>query len=74
MFPCCLISWQLYLLCDPVILGLSEYLGVRTNLSVLRVGAESAPKVCSLCRFRLEEIHATGQSGVPVSLDPFELS
>ena len=53
-----------------MILGISEYLKVGLPKSVLGVGAEPAPQVCSGCRFKLERAHTTGQVVVPVSLDP----
>jgi hypothetical protein len=56
--------------CDPVILSISEHLGVGVPLGLLKVGAEPAPQVCSRFRFRSEETHATGWVGVPASLDP----
>ena len=50
-FPCsqeCLISWELRSLCDPVILDMSEHLGVRLHLGVVGLGAEQVPQVCPL--------------------------
>jgi len=39
---------------SPLILGVSEHLGVRLPLGVVGVGVEPAPKVCSGHRFRPE--------------------
>jgi hypothetical protein len=50
--------------CDPVILGISEYLGVVLHQGVLRMSAEPAHQVCSRCRCRLEGTYATGSVGV----------
>ena len=40
---------------DPVILGVSEHLGVRLPLGVVGVGVDPEPQVCSGFRFKLEE-------------------
>ena len=65
----CSVTW-LSLFYDPVVLGVSENLGVRLSLDVVGVGAEPAPQVCSRCRFKPEGIGVTHQVGVPTSLDP----
>jgi len=53
-----------------VILGISEFQGVGLPLSVLRVGAEPAPKVFSGQWFIPEGARAPGWSRGPSSLDP----
>ena len=65
----CPISWEQSFLCDPVILGISEILGVGLHLGLLRVGTEPAPHVYSRCRFRLERICATSWAVVTMYLD-----
>lgn len=55
--------------CYPMNLGVSEHLRVWLPLGVVRVDAEPAPQVCSKSRFRLEGIHATDWTEIPVSPD-----
>ena len=56
----------------PVILSVSEYLGVVLLLGVVGVGRNRArvPQVCSGHRLRPEITSVTGWAGVPASLDP----
>lgn len=46
-----------------MILGVSEHLGVRISLGVVRMGAEPALQFCSGCRFRQVGTHALAESG-----------
>ena len=55
---------------DPVVLGMLEHLGVELPLGVVGLAVEFVPKVCSGHQLRPEGTCATGQEGVPVSLDP----
>ena len=51
-----------------MLLGVSEHLGVRVPLGVLRLGAEPALQVCFRCRSNKKEpVPLTGR-GDPVSL------
>lgn len=52
-----------------MILGISEHLGVRISLGIVRVDSEPAPQVYSEYRFRPGGTHATGQVGITASLD-----
>lgn len=54
----------------PVILGISEHLGVRLFLGVVGVGAEPVSQVCSWSNFKLEGTCATNWAGVLAFLDP----
>ena len=53
---------------DPLILSVIEHLGVELLLSVVGLGEEFAPKVCSVCRPRQTVRNWSG--GVPVCLGP----
>lgn len=53
----------------PVILGISEHLGVGLSLGVVGVGAEPVSQVCSQSKFKLEGTYATDWAGVPAFLD-----
>jgi hypothetical protein len=48
-----------------VILGISEYLAVGLPLGVLTASAEPSPQVCSRCRLKPEETHASAHTWVP---------
>jgi hypothetical protein len=79
---CCVLSCVLECVRAPVLLGVSHLLGVELLLcfcdpgcfrvpgSILRVGPEPVSLVCSRCRLRLEETHASDCAGVPAPLDP----
>jgi hypothetical protein len=49
---------------------MSEFLGVKVSLGVAGVGEEPEPWVCSGHRCKMEGTHASGLSGVCVSLVP----
>lgn len=68
------ISWKLSFLCDPVILGVPEHLGVGLPLSLIKVVAEPLPQICSAHWFRPEGTRVPGWAGDPASLDPRETS
>lgn len=68
------ISRKLSFLCDPVILGVPEHLGVGLPLSLIKVVAEPLPQICSAHWFRPEGTRVPGWAGDPASLVPRETS